>query len=101
MYKYLVLVKQYVNIMSALLYFYKLRYFIEFVDLSNLSKTNFRDLSNLSTKLLSDKIPKSNCEVTNFEMEDDKQATPTIRSKLVFIDFTGFTASSEHICQRK
>ena len=32
-------------------------------------------------------------------MDDEKQATPTIRSKLVFIDFTGFTASSEYICQ--
>ena len=31
-------------------------------------------------------------------MDDDRQSTPTIRSKLVFIDFTGFTASSEYNC---
>ena len=36
------------------------------------------------------------CNSGTIMMDDDRQSTPTIRSKVVFIDFTGFTASSEY-----
>ena len=43
---------------------------------SNLSKTNFRDLSNLSTKLLSDKIPKSS---SSSQTKDNKRGIQLIK----------------------